>query len=141
MSNEAQAPIVLRLVGSTPARAATVDGAEPIARVPFDATVVGVNFVARATLTGQDTETRALSLVNKGQGGAGTTAVASLAFPNAVVATAFDEKPLTNSATAADLNVSEGDVLALSSVHSGSTGLADPGGIVIVTLARRPSAS
>jgi len=137
----APAPIAKEVVGNIPARAAGADGSEPIGRVPFDGTITGVTFVPRSTLTGADTDTRSLSVVNKGQAGAGTTSVASRGFTNGVNAAAFDEKPLTLSATAADLNVAEGDILALSSAHSGSTGLADPGGIVIVTIARRPTSA
>ncbi|HWP55458.1 MAG TPA: hypothetical protein VN476_15120 [Pyrinomonadaceae bacterium] len=137
----APAPVVRQLVGNLPARAAGADGSEPIGRVPFDGTITGVTFIGRGTLTGADTDTRTLSVVNKAQNGAGATTVASLGFVNGVNAPAFDEKPVTLSGTAANLNVSEGDVLVASSAHSGSTGLADPGGLVVVTIARRPTAA
>ena len=55
---------------------------------------------------------------------------------NGVNATAFDEKTITLTGTAADLNVTAGDVLALFSDSNG-TGIVDPGGLVKVSLARR----
>lgn len=116
--------------------AAAADMSNTVAIAPFDGTVTGVSYVADTTLTGANTDSRTLSLVNKGQAGSGTTTVASKAFTNGVNATAFDETAITLSATAADLEVSEGDVLAFVSTHVGSTGLADPGGTVYVTIQR-----
>ena len=54
---------------------------------------------------------------------------------NGVNATAFDEKAITLSATAENLEVVAGDVLALFSEAVGS-GLADPGGTIQVTINR-----
>jgi hypothetical protein len=141
MANEAQSPLVTRVVGLIPARAAGADGVEPIARAPFAGKVESVTYIPRATLTGADTDTRTISLLNKGAAGIGTTSVASLGFTNGVDATGYKEKALTKSGTAPNLLVSEGDVLAVNSAHSGSTGLADPGGLVIVEISRQPTAS
>lgn len=48
----------------------------------------------------------------------------------------YHRTDLALSSTAADLNVAVGDVLTVQSLHVGTTGLADPGGTVFVTLSR-----
>lgn len=103
---------------------------------PFDGTVTAVRFIPNTTLTGANTDSRTISVVNKGQAGAGTTAVASKAFTSGVNAAADDSTAITLSATAADLVVTAGDVLVVKSLHVGSTGLADPGGLVEIDLSR-----
>jgi hypothetical protein len=128
------------VTGSVPARAAGVDGTEPLGRVPFDGVVKSVTYLARADISGANTDTRTVSIINKGADGLGATSVASLAMTSGVDSVASKEKALTLSGTAANLNVTEGDVLAFLSAHSGSTGLADPGGVVMVKIARRPTA-
>lgn len=119
-----------------PAVGAAADDTTTIGLAPFTGVVTAVTYVADTTLTGANTESRTLSLLNKGQAGSGTTAIATKAFTSGVNATAFDETAITLSVTAADLNVTEGDVLAFKSLHVGSTGLADPGGTVFVTITR-----
>lgn len=104
--------------------------------VPFAGVVSGVNYIPDTVLTGANTDTRTLVLVNKGQSGAGTTVVATKAFTAGVNAPADDSTAITLSATAANLVVAAGDVLAWQSTHAGSTGLADPGGVVEVQLSR-----
>jgi len=112
------------------------DDTAPAFIAPFACTVTAVEFVAKSTLTGAATNYRSHSLVNKGAAGAGTTVVATLAYDSTgVVATALDAKALTLSATAANLVLAEGDVLQWKSDHTAS-GLADPGGIVRVTVSR-----
>jgi hypothetical protein len=86
-------------------------------------------------MTGDNTNGRTLTIVNKGQSGAGSTVMATLAFTTGVNGVAFDEKAFTLSGTAANLNVVSGDVLAVVSTHTG-TGIADPGGRVEVQLSR-----
>jgi hypothetical protein len=116
--------------------AAGSDAEIAVAKAPFDGTVTGVTYVPKSTITGANTDSRTISLLNKGQAGSGTTAVASLALTNGVNATGFDEKALTLSVTAADLVVADGDILSFKSLHVGSTGLADPGGTVFVEFTR-----
>lgn len=107
-----------------------------VTQAPFDCTVTLVEYVPGAAITGATTNNRTVALVNKGQAGSGTTSVASLVFDNGVNATANNEKSVTLTATAADLNLSAGDTLLWTSTHNG-TGITDPGGLVRVTLARR----
>lgn len=97
--------------------------------------VTSVSYTPEAAVTGAASPaSRTLSLVNKGQAGAGTTTVASLALVGGVNLVAFDEKAITLSATAADLVVVAGDELAWLSTAVGGTGLVDPGGHVVVEI-------
>ena len=106
-----------------------------VTQAPFDCTVTAVQYVPEAAITGADTNSRTVSLVNKGAAGSGTTTVASLALTNGVNATANDEKAITLSGTAANLVLAAGDTLLWRSIHVG-TGIADPGGLVRITLSR-----
>lgn len=107
----------------------------PVARAPFAGVVSSVAAILSAALTGANTNTRKLSLINKKQDGSGSTVVATLQFNSGTNAVAFDETALTLSGTAANLNVAAGDVLALESAAVG-TGIADPGGLVAITINR-----
>lgn len=105
------------------------DATSAVAVVRKAGTITGVTYVPDATITGAATNNRRLDLVNKGQSGSGTTVIATLGFGNGTNATGYDEKAITLSATASDLVVAAGDVLALASIHVG-TGITDPGGLV-----------
>lgn len=111
------------------------DATTIVGEAPFAGVITGVAYVPAAAITGAATNNRAVSLVNKGQTGVGTAVPATLGFGNTVNAAAFDEKALTLSGTAADLVVAAGDVFAWTSIHVG-TGIADPGGVVRVTVSR-----
>lgn len=131
-----QAPLVKKIEVDTDAVAAASDGTFPIGEAPFAGTVTEVTYIPRSTLTGANTDSRTLAVVNKGQSGAGSTSVASKAFTSGVNAPAGDETAITLSGTPANLTVVEGDVLVATSTHVGSTGLADPGGKIQVTISR-----
>lgn len=131
-----KAPFVQTLEENAPAVAANADKNTTIDSAPFAGTVTAVTYTPDAQLTGADTESRTLSLINKGQDGNGTTVVATKAFVNAVNANDFDETAITLSATPANLVVAAGDILAWNSLHVGTTGLADPGGKVRITISR-----
>ena len=104
-------------------------------QAPFDCTVTAVEYVPEAAITGADTNSRTVSLVNKGQAGSGSTSVASLALTNGVNATAYNERTVTLSGTAANLVLAAGDTVQWRSIHVG-TGITDPGGVVRVTISR-----
>lgn len=131
-----QAPLTPTYEAIVPAVGAAADDEQTVCVAPWAGTVTSVTYIADTTLTGANTESRTLRLRNKGTAGSGTTVVASKAFTSGVNATAFDETDITLSGTAANLVVAAGDVLAWHSLHVGSTGLADPGGTVKVTLSR-----
>lgn len=103
-------------------------------RAPSAGTVSSVTYSTVTAITGANTNTRSVSLVNKGQAGAGTTVIATLQFNSGVNTTASDEKTITLSSTAADLVVAAGDILQWQSTAV-LTGIADPGGLVCVTVA------
>lgn len=104
-------------------------------KAPFAGTVSAVTYTPLSAVTGANTNTRKLELINRGQAGAGTTVIASIQFDSGVNAAAMDEKALTLSATAANLVVVAGDILEWKSSAVG-TGLADPGGLFNVTFTR-----
>jgi len=130
------APFTRQMEAAVEAAAAAADLTTVVGEAPFAGTVTAVKYVPKANITGANTESRTVSLINKGQDGNGTTVVATLAMTSGVNSNDFDEKTIVLSSTAADLVVAAGDVLAWTSVHVGSTGLADPGGMVRVTLSR-----
>jgi hypothetical protein len=130
------APLTRTLTTTAPAVAAASDGHQTIDEVPFAGTVTGVSYTPEAAITGANTETRTLTVVNKGAAGSGTTVVATLAFTSGVNGVAFDEKAFTLSVVSGATTVAAGDILALVSTHSGSTGLADPGGLAQVEITR-----
>lgn len=114
---------------------AGTDDTVMIGRVPVTGTVTSVTYTPDAAITGANTNTRGVQLINRGQSGAGTTVVASLQFDSGVNAVAGDEKTITLSVVANATNVTEGDILAWFSDAVG-TGQTDPGGIVTVGIKR-----
>lgn len=129
------APLLRSLQVPTPAVSAGASATTIAGAAPFAGVVSGVSYTAVSDITGANTNSRTISLVNKGQDGNGTTVIATLALTSGVNLADFDEKALTLSETAANLVVAAGDVLAFTSVHVG-TGIADPGGSVKVALNR-----
>lgn len=130
------APLVRKLQATVPALGLTVDGDQTVGEAPFAGTVTSVSYTPEAAITGHATETRTLTLVNKGQSGAGATVVATLAYLASINGVAFDEKEFTLSVVAGATVVAAGDILAFVSTHTGSTGLADPGGMCEVEITR-----
>jgi hypothetical protein len=95
------------------------------------ATVTEATLIPEAAVAANATNYRTFRVLNRGQAGAGTTVVASLATDtNSLVA--FDEKALTLSGTAANLVVAEGDVLVADETTAG-TGVAHSGYTIEVT--------
>lgn len=131
-----QTPLTRTLQVVVPAVAAGADKDTPIGIAPFAGVIAGVSYIPVSTLTGANTDSRTCSVINKGAAGSGTTNTATQAFTSTHNATGFDETAIPLSGTAANLDVASGDVLNWNSLHVGSTGLADPGGLVVVTLTR-----
>lgn len=115
------------------AAGATADVSGSYVKAPFTGRVSAASVIFATALTGADTNSRTVQLHNRGQAGSGTTLVASKAFTAGVNGAADDETPLTLSATAADLDVTAGDVLEFTSLHVGGSGLAGPAFTGIVT--------
>jgi hypothetical protein len=129
-------PMVRKLQTTLAATAAAADLSQSVGEAPFAGTVTSVSYTPKADITGANTESRTLTLVNKGSDGNGTTVVATLAFTSGVNASDYDEKAFTLSLVAGATTVAAGDILAAVSTHVGSTGLADPGGLVQVEITR-----
>lgn len=132
------APLVRVIEANVPAvSTAGNDDDTVVAQAPFNCTVTAVEYVPEAAITGAATNHRTFSLVNKGAAGSDSTSVASLAFDSgSVTATANNEKSITLSGTAANLDLVAGDTLLWRSVHIG-TGITDPGGLLKITVTRR----
>jgi len=131
----AKSPFVRDLSSTTAPVAAGTDSTIPIGRAPFAGAVSGVTYTPSADITGAATNNRRFQLINKGQDGNGTTVVATLSFGSGTNASDFDETTIPLTATVADRSVATGDVLAWFSDSVG-TGIADPGGLVTVSIAR-----
>lgn len=106
-----------------------------VTQAQYDGSVSKVEYVPSTGITGVNTNTRTVSLVNKGQAGSGSTVVATLTFNAGTNATADNEVTVPLSGTAADAEVEQGDTLEWHSTHVG-TGITDPGGLVRVTVDR-----
>lgn len=118
-----------------PAVAGGSDATTVLCIAPFAGVLSMAVLYAVSAITGANTNTRKLEVINKKQDGAGTTLMASKQFNSGTNAVAFDNTTITNSGTAADLVVAQGDVIVLVSTHV-STGIADPGGMVELTLTK-----
>jgi hypothetical protein len=138
MSNLGAPSVVTKEIYCPPV-AGGADLVEASVEAPFAGTVTKVQYLPQAAMTGDNTNARTFTLINKGQAGLGTTVVATLAMTTGVNGVAFDEKDATLSVVANAVNVAAGDILAWSSVHTG-TGIADPGGRVQVEFTRADSA-
>lgn len=126
-----------RITATIPAAAATADPDQIIAESHVAGKVTSVTFTSEAAVTAHGTNYRTFTLVNKGQAGAGTAVIATLALdtPTTDDLAAFDEKTIPLTSTEADLVVAKGDILALVETHAAS-GLAHSGGRVEIEIQR-----
>lgn len=112
-----------------------VEATVPVFSAPWDAELVSCKFIPISTITGANTNTRKHELINAGTAGSGTDVMAELQYNSGVNAAAAAKKTITNSATPANLEMSEGDVLTWKSTTPG-TGIADPGGLLEIVIQR-----
>jgi len=131
-----QAPSLRTFGDDVPAVGAAADLTTIIGKAPITGVIKSVKYSPKADITGANTDSRTVSLANKGQDGNGATVIATLPMTSGVNSADFDDNDIPLSGTAANLNVTQGDVLAWVSTHVGSTGLADPGGYVEVGVDR-----
>lgn len=129
-----QAPLAFKQRSQVDAAGAAVTVQTVVCEAPFDGVITRVAYVPSTTITGTNTTSRTLTCTNRGQTGAGTTVAATLALVSGVNAPADDAKALTLG-VAANLVVAAGDVITFESTAV-STGIADPGGSVVVEFAR-----
>ena len=130
-----RAPYVEQFTIVAPAVAQGATGVSAVLKVPFAGTVSAASYTPVANVTGNTSASRTLTLVNKGADGNGTTVIGTLAFATGVDATDYNESAFTLSVVADATTVAAGDVIAFSSAFVGA-GLADPGGLVSVSLSR-----
>lgn len=137
INTSGQAPYTKTVDVPVPAMAtAANDETSFVARAPFDGGISGVRFTADAAITGAAApNNRTFQLINKGQSGAGSTVVATLAMAAGVNAVAGDELTIPLSGVAGATDVVAGDILAWFSDASG-TGIADPGGMLSIDFGR-----
>lgn len=119
-----------------PATAAGSDFEAAICKAPFAGELTAAAYLADTAITGANTDSRTIQIINKALDGNGTTVMASLALLSGTNAADFDETALTLSEVEDATVVAAGDVIAAKSLHVGGTGLADPGGTVLITLSR-----
>lgn len=130
------APLVHTLRANTAAVAAGSDLETKLGEAPFAGTITRVVYVPASTITGANTDSRTLQLFSRGTDGSGTDKLAELAMVSGVNAAADDAKAITIITDDDDDEVAAGAVIEWKSLHVGSTGLADPGGMVIVEITR-----
>ncbi len=128
-------PYIAKFNLPTEGAATAVDDTVMLGEAPFAGTVTEVTYTPDTGITGANTNTRRVALINRGQSGAGTTVVAELQFDSGVNSTAGDEKTIPLSGTAGNLVLAAGDILAWFSDAVG-TGIADAGGLVQVSISR-----
>lgn len=129
-------PLVNTKQANAAAVAAASDLETKLGEAPFAGTVTRLAYLPASTITGANTESRTLQLFNRGTDGTGTVKVAELAMVSGVNATGDDAKAITIITASSANVVVAGDVLEWKSLHVGTTGLADPGGLVIVEVTR-----
>lgn len=130
------APLVQKMQVNVAAVAAASDLETKVGEAQFAGNITRVAYIPASTLTGANTESRTAQVFNRGTGGAGTTKAAELAFVSTVNAAADDDKAITIITAASADVVAVGDVIEWKSLHVGATGLADPGGEVVVEITR-----
>jgi hypothetical protein len=109
-----------------------------IGEVESGGTVAEVVIIPEAAVTANATNYRTFRVINKGSAGAGSTVVASFATDTVTTddLVAFDEKSITLSGTAANLVLTENDVLVADETVAG-TGVAH-GGYTIKVIWKAP---
>ncbi|RPH36343.1 MAG: hypothetical protein EHM90_02220 [Chloroflexi bacterium] len=131
------APLVRTLEIDVPAAGAAVAQDTIIGEAPFAGEVTAVSVISEGAVIAHATNFRTLRVLNKGQAGAGSTVVASLALdtPTTDDLAAKDEKSIPLSGVADATDVVEGDVLILDETVAAS-GLAHTGLLVKVDISR-----
>lgn len=119
-------PYTRRITHQMPATAAGSDTEIVLCEAPVTGTFA-VYFTPVTVLTGANTDSRTLQAFNGGSG-AGTKA-AEKAFTSGVNAAALTKTVVTATATN---TCTKGDIITFKSLHVGSTGLAQPLGLVTI---------
>ncbi len=102
---------------------------DTIFRAPFNCQITAVSYIPDAAITGADTNTRHVNIVDRGLDGLGTDEIANKDYTNGVDATALNEEVLTM--TSLNHVLSEGDVVAAEFEEIG-TGIGVPAGMFVI---------
>lgn len=135
MTTSGEAPLTERLSADF---AEVEDGNDlhvMVGRAPFNGNVSAVKVITSEAITGADSNSRSVVVVNRGQAGAGTTVIAQLDFVSGVNTTAYMPKTVTLATTASQLMVTSGDAIDCFLSHVG-TGITMVAGRVEVDVAR-----
>lgn len=131
------APLIFTAQVQVPPQATAATDQQDVAfRAPFDATVTRVAYSPAALMTGAAANNRFLRLRNRGQAGSVGVTIAERELVGGQNPAAFDEYNITLTAPATNQDVAAGDIIEWFSDAQG-TGIADPGGVVVVEFTRR----
>jgi hypothetical protein len=112
---------------SVPAHAAATATEEyPIFYAPFNCKLTNVLYIPAADITGVDTNTTHLNIINRGAAGAGVTELDNVDFVAGVNASKAVPKDMATT----DVNLAKGDVIVAQYEKVG-TGLALPAGQIV----------
>lgn len=127
-------PLTRRYSRDVPATGTTASNYQLIDAATESETVSSISFIPMGSVTGAATNNRAYNVYNRSATG-GTTLVGSLTLGSGTNLTDNVARALTLSSTSANLLLTAGQVLEWESIANGS-GLADPGGVVVVNTTR-----
>jgi hypothetical protein len=118
--------------------AAANDLSSLVGKAPFAGSVVAVEYEPSGAMTtnGATNIARQFTLYNRSSGGAGSVVVAQLTTGSANTLADNVPKVVPLSTVTSAQTVAAGDTLEWESLHSGATGIADPGGKVRVDISR-----
>ena len=135
MSESGLAPRQQEITFRNPALALGTSATYMVEETEENGQILRASYTPDANITGVATNNRVIRVINRGQSGAGTAVMAELTFAAGVNGVAGDERDIPLSGTPANLECDAGDIIAVQSAING-TGLADPGGLVQITLER-----
>lgn len=107
----------------------------PLIRTAFALTVTAAWYVPTSSITGNDAGFRTIAINARSASGGVSTVVATLAFVSGVNTGARVQKAIPLTLTIEDRDVAAARILSFEST-TGGTGLADPGGLVIIEFDR-----
>jgi hypothetical protein len=108
-----EAPLSSSRHVATAAVSGGADANTPVFVAPFPATVTSVQYVTPSAITGADTNSRTVSLINKGAAGSGSTAVATFQFNERRERGCGRREGVTLSGTPANVVLASGDVTVI----------------------------
>jgi hypothetical protein len=134
-TSSGMAPLLQTYEAALAAEATAGTGQEQqICVAPWPGTLAEAYYCPEAAVTGVVTNNKVVAVRNRGQAGAGATTMATLTFGAGTNGAAFDESPMTISASPNNA-FAQGDVISAQTTVNG-TGMTLPEGKVRVVLSR-----